>query len=75
MKLAAEDAPFNCVLLVLEDLLVDRVGDERSRFAGQSKFSAEPLGELFGGEQCKEIPLYVIDEVVGADLNINLIIE
>ena len=51
MRIRADDAPFDRVALVLDELLVHRVCDERDGLAGEPEVRAERRGECLGCER------------------------
>lgn len=51
VRVCADDAPLDRVALVLDELLVHRVCDERDGFAGEPEVCAERRGECLGCER------------------------
>lgn len=54
---------------------VEGVGDERAGGRGQGEVADEDRGEQLGGERGGEVPFDLVDEVEGADLDVELVVQ
>ena len=57
---------------MLDEFFVDRVCDERDRFACEPELGAELGGEGFGCEVGEQVPFDMVEEVVCRYLDVNL---
>lgn len=65
--------PLPCVVLVLDQLFVHCVRNQRDRLSRKPELRAERSRKLFWRERREQIPFYVVGKVVIRDLDVNLV--
>lgn len=61
MLVSTDDAPLDGVALVLDQLFMNSMCDERDGFAREAKVGAQGERELFGRERGEQVPFNVVE--------------